>query len=508
MLAGATSRTQLDPAPRWRGRARRSARPARPPRSPLGRRRLREVGADARPGGRRCLRANRSGSLPISIPARSEPSSRVRHRGLLRGGRRFVVAEVDGQQHPPAGLPRERREPAQGPLRRSPCFAHRRPAPRPPATHAACSSAEMPAEAHHPGPQRAQQRRQVAPRAADPATPAGCAPRRRARGSRRAPRAPPAAPRRSRSPASPAAGQARPRTPQRRVHRRDRPRADRRDGRAPSSAWAPSARRSAAVGGPGGGDHPRDHHRQRKRESDRHCEPPQRVGGEPAQRASRGAGVTRGRDVWEVDHSNRAPEDTRRGSTRGQEISEGWRPVRVSPSGAGWVHQTTCTARVRPIAEAIRHRSCGSLVTTRSSRDSALTTTAASTRSRPSATARASPAERACSSVNGSMRQPCNSRDNCACGPPRQTWPSTTVGSVGRSSRASRRRCSAHTEEELRSAAIRAPASYVTPFTPRGAGHACGRSTLRRAPHRLRPTPPGRAVPVRLPTPRLPPGRP
>lgn len=55
--------------------------------------------------------------------------------------------------------------------------------------------------------------------------------------------------------------------------------------------------------------------------------------------------------------------------------------------------QTTCTARSRPIAAAIRRRSSGSLVTIRSSRTSAVTTTAASSRSLLSLAASAAPAD-------------------------------------------------------------------------------------------------------------------
>lgn len=120
----------------------------------------------------------------------------------------------------------------------------------------------------------------------------------------------------------------------------------------------------------------------------------------------------------------------------------------------------------RPSAEAMRSRSCGSLVAMTSSfRASAPTTTQASTRSSPPLAASADPAERACSALSGSIRHPRNSRESCACGPPLHAWPKTAVDSTGRSPDSSRRRCSAHMRLEPRSAAISAPVSYVAPLT-------------------------------------------
>jgi hypothetical protein len=89
--------------------------------------------------------------------------------------------------------------------------------------------------------------------------------------------------------------------------------------------------------------------------------------------------------------------------------------------------------------------------TTRSPRAPAPTTTAASTTSAVPATPQAAPADRARASSRCSIRQPANSLDNCACGPPRQPRPNTPAGTFGRMPRSIVRRGNAQTR---RSAAI------------------------------------------------------
>ena len=110
-------------------------------------------------------------------------------------------------------------------------------------------------------------------------------------------------------------------------------------------------------------------------------------------------------------------------------------PVATPPPAARTRSQhcarTASIPRSRPAAAPSRRRSSGSLVTTRSPRSIAPTTTAASTTSALPATPHNRPTARARASSRTSTWQPRRSRESWACGPPRQTWASTAAGTVG-----------------------------------------------------------------------------
>lgn len=124
-------------------------------------------------------------------------------------------------------------------------------------------------------------------------------------------------------------------------------------------------------------------------------------------------------------------------------------------------NQMRCIRRRRPSASAIRDRSSWSLVTTRSSRARAPTTTEASITSGVEARAHAFPDARDRASLRSSMRQPRRRRDSGAWGPPRHACPSTPAGTTGRWPRARARACRAHVSRRFASAARSAPVSYV-----------------------------------------------
>lgn len=115
------------------------------------------------------------------------------------------------------------------------------------------------------------------------------------------------------------------------------------------------------------------------------------------------------------------------------------------------------------VSEASRRRSRGSLVKIASPRRAALATTAASTTSATLVFPQSSPADLASASSSGSTEQAFTTCASRACRGPRQDWASAAAGMTGTMPRATASLQNDQKLRSLRSAAISAPASNVSP---------------------------------------------